>query len=45
MLRETLTKLLDLPATERIDIAMALWHSLTPGRAGSQVRSHTRAAR
>ena len=30
MLRDTLTKLLDLPATERIDIAMALWESLTP---------------
>jgi putative addiction module component (TIGR02574 family) len=30
MLRETLTKLLGLPATERIDIAMALWDSLTP---------------
>ena len=30
MLRNTLTKLLDLPATERIDIAMALWDSLTP---------------
>jgi putative addiction module component (TIGR02574 family) len=30
MLRDTLTKLLDLPATERIDIAMALWDSLTP---------------
>ena len=29
MLRDTLTKLLDLPATERIDIAMALWDSLT----------------
>jgi putative addiction module component (TIGR02574 family) len=30
MLRETLTKLLELPATERVDIAMALWDSLTP---------------
>ena len=30
MLRDTLRKLLDLPATDRIDIAMALWDSLTP---------------
>jgi putative addiction module component (TIGR02574 family) len=30
MLRHTLTKLLELPATERVDIAMALWDSLTP---------------
>jgi putative addiction module component (TIGR02574 family) len=30
VLRETLTKLLELPATERVDIAMALWDSLTP---------------
>ena len=30
MLRETLTKLLELPAAERIDIAMALWDSLSP---------------
>ena len=30
VLRETLTKLLELPATDRIDIAMALWDSLTP---------------
>jgi putative addiction module component (TIGR02574 family) len=30
MLRETLTKLLELPATERIDLAMALWDSLRP---------------
>jgi putative addiction module component (TIGR02574 family) len=30
VLRETLTKLLELPAAERIDIAMALWDSLTP---------------
>jgi putative addiction module component (TIGR02574 family) len=30
VLRETLTKLLKLPATERVDIAMALWDSLTP---------------
>ena len=30
MLRDTLTKLLALPATERVDIAMALWESLTP---------------
>ena len=29
MLKDTLTKLLDLPATERVDIAMALWDSLT----------------
>jgi putative addiction module component (TIGR02574 family) len=30
VLRETLTKLLELPAAERVDIAMALWDSLTP---------------
>src|SRR5437879_11736101 len=30
MLRETLAKLLELPASERADIAMALWDSLTP---------------
>jgi putative addiction module component (TIGR02574 family) len=30
MLRDTLAKLLELPATERVDIAMALWESLTP---------------
>ena len=30
MLRDTVAKLLDLPATERVDIAMALWDSLTP---------------
>ena len=30
MLRDTLRKLLDLPATDRIDIAMTLWDSLTP---------------
>jgi len=30
MLRDTLTKLLELPATERVDIAMPLWDSLTP---------------
>jgi len=30
MLRDTLTKLLALPASERVDIAMALWDSLTP---------------
>jgi putative addiction module component (TIGR02574 family) len=30
MLRDTLTKLLELPATERVDLAMALWDSLTP---------------
>ena len=30
MLRDTLAKLLELPATERVDIAMALWDSLTP---------------
>jgi len=29
MLRDTLTKLLELPATERVDLAMALWDSLT----------------
>jgi putative addiction module component (TIGR02574 family) len=32
MLRDTLTKLLELPATERVDIAMALWDSLTPAQ-------------
>jgi putative addiction module component (TIGR02574 family) len=26
---DTLTKLLELPATERVDLAMALWDSLT----------------
>ena len=30
MSKDALTKLLELPATERIDIAMALWDSLTP---------------
>ena len=30
MLRDTLTKLLELPPRERVDIAMALWDSLTP---------------
>jgi putative addiction module component (TIGR02574 family) len=30
MSRDTLTKLLALPAAERVDIAMALWDSLTP---------------
>lgn len=30
MLRDTLTKFLALSATERVDIAMALWDSLTP---------------
>ncbi|HEY7650369.1 MAG TPA: addiction module protein [Methylomirabilota bacterium] len=30
MLRDTLTKLLELPARERVDLAMALWDSLTP---------------
>ena len=30
MLTETLRKLLELPATERADIAMALWDSLIP---------------
>ena len=30
MLRDTLTKLLELPATERVAIAMALWDSLAP---------------
>ena len=29
MLRATLTKLRELPAAERVDIAMALWDSLT----------------
>ena len=30
ILRDTLMKLLELPATERIDLAMALWDRLTP---------------
>jgi len=30
MLRDTLAKLLELQATERVDIAMALWESLNP---------------
>jgi putative addiction module component (TIGR02574 family) len=30
VLRHTLTKLLDLPATERVELAMALWGSLEP---------------
>ena len=30
MLRDTLAKLLELPARERVDLAMALWDSLTP---------------
>lgn len=30
MLRDTLTKLLELPAAERVELAMALWDSLTP---------------
>jgi putative addiction module component (TIGR02574 family) len=30
MLNDTLTKLLELPATERVDLAMALWDSLSP---------------
>jgi len=30
MMRETLMKLLALPAAERVDLAMALWDSLTP---------------
>jgi putative addiction module component (TIGR02574 family) len=29
MLKDTLTRLLELPATERVDLAMALWDSLT----------------
>jgi putative addiction module component (TIGR02574 family) len=32
MLRETLTKLLELPPAERVDLAMALWDSLTPAQ-------------
>ncbi len=32
MLRDTLTKLLELPAAERVEIAMALWDSLTPAQ-------------
>ena len=29
MLRDTLTKLLELPPADRVDLAMALWESLT----------------
>jgi putative addiction module component (TIGR02574 family) len=29
-LTDALTKFLELPATERVDLAMALWDSLTP---------------
>ena len=29
MLKDTLTRLLELPPTERVDLAMALWDSLT----------------
>ena len=29
MLKDTLTRLLELPAAERVDLAMALWESLT----------------
>ena len=36
MLRDTLTKLLELPATERVDLAMALWDSLTPAEQGAE---------
>ena len=36
MLRDTLTKLLELPARERVDIAMALWDSLTPAEQESE---------
>ena len=37
MLRDTLTKLLELPATERVDIAMALWDNLTPAEQEAEV--------
>jgi putative addiction module component (TIGR02574 family) len=30
MLRDTRAKLLELSATDRVDLAMALWESLTP---------------
>ncbi len=30
MLRETLTRLPELPPAEQVDLAMALWDSLTP---------------
>jgi len=30
MLRDTLAKLLELPAKERVELTMALWDSLTP---------------
>ena len=36
MLRDTLTKLLELPATERVDLAMALWESLTPAEQAAE---------
>jgi len=32
MLRDTLMKLLELPPAERVDLAMALWDSLTPAQ-------------
>ena len=32
MLRDTLTKLLELPPAERVDLAMALWDSLPPAQ-------------
>jgi putative addiction module component (TIGR02574 family) len=36
MLRDTLTKLLELPARERVDLAMALWDSLTPAEQNAE---------
>jgi len=36
MLKGTLTKLLELPATERVDLAMALWDSLTMAEQDAQ---------
>jgi putative addiction module component (TIGR02574 family) len=37
MLRDTLAELLKLPAADRIDIAMALWESLTDAEREAQV--------
>ena len=40
MLRDTLTKLLELPATERVELAMALWDSLSPPSRKPSSSSH-----
>jgi putative addiction module component (TIGR02574 family) len=36
MLRDTLTKLLELPPAERVDLAMALWDSITSAEQESE---------